>query len=164
MGDAGDVPEVRPPTIDDICRICRALDEAGARYVLIGGFAVILHGGLRTTKDIDLLVDPEPANVERLKRALSVLEDDAAREIDPGDLRKYAVVRVADEGLVDLLAAAGGVTWRDAQSSAVRMDLEGTPVLVADVDTLIRTKRTVRPSDAADRAWLESLREDQHGR
>jgi hypothetical protein len=76
VGDAGDVPEVRPPTVDDIRRICRALDEAGARYVLIGGFAVILHGGLRTTKDIDLLVDPDPANVDRLKRALSVLEDD----------------------------------------------------------------------------------------
>ena len=164
MGDAGDVPEVRPPTIDDIRRICRALDEAGARYVLIGGFAVILHGGLRTTKDIDLLVDPEPANVERLKRALSVLEDDAAREIDPGDLRKYAVVRVADEVLVGLLAAACGVTWSDAQPSAVRMDLEGTPVFVADVDTLIRTKRTVRPSDAAVRAWLESLRDAGRGR
>jgi hypothetical protein len=41
------------------------------------------------------------------------------------------------------------------------MDLEGTPVIVADVETLIRTKRTVRPSDAADRAWLESLRESR---
>jgi hypothetical protein len=161
VGDAGDVPEVRPPTIDDIRRICRALDEAGARYVLIGGFAVVLHGGLRTTKDIDLLVDPEPANIERLKRALSVLEDDAAREIDPADLRRYSVVRVADEVLVDLLASACGVTWNDAQRSAVRMDLEGTPVIVADVETLIRTKRTVRPSDAADRAWLESLRESR---
>ncbi len=164
MGDAGDVPEVRPPTIDDIRRICRSLDETGARYVLIGGFAVILHGGLRTTKDIDLLVDPEPANVERLKRALSVLEDNAAHEIDPGDLRKYSVVRVADEVMVDLLAVACGVTWSEAQASAVHMDLEGTPVLVADVDTLIRTKRTVRPSDAADRAWLESLRKDPHAR
>ena len=69
MDDEPDVPEVRPPTIDDVRRICRALDEAGARYVLIGGFAVILHGGERTTKDIDLLVDPDPENVERLKRA-----------------------------------------------------------------------------------------------
>jgi len=153
------VPEVRPPTIDDIRRICRSLEEAGARYVLIGGFAVILHGGVRTTKDIDLLVDPEPANVELLKRALSILEDDAAREIEPGDLQTYSVVRVADEVLVDLLAAACGVTWSEAQSSAVRMDLEGTPVIVADIETLIRTKKTVRPSDAADRAWLESLRE-----
>jgi hypothetical protein len=163
VDDAADVPEVRPPTIDDIRRICRALDDAGARYVLIGGFAVILHGGLRTTKDIDLLVDPSPANVERLKRALSVLEDDAAREIDPDDLEKYAVVRVADEVLVDLLAAACGVTWSEASPSALRMDLDGTPVIVADIETLIRTKRTVRPSDAADRAWLESLRTSESG-
>ena len=70
MDEEPDVPEVRPPTIDDIRRICRALDEAGAHYVLIGGFAVILHGGLRTTKDIDLLVDPEPANVAHTLRAL----------------------------------------------------------------------------------------------
>ena len=159
MDEQPGVPEVRPPTIDDIRRICRSLEEAGARYVLIGGFAVILHGGVRTTKDIDLLVDPEPANVELLKRALSILEDDAAREIEPGDLQTYSVVRVADEVLVDLLAAACGVTWSEAQSSAVRMDLEGTPVIVADIETLIRTKKTVRPSDAADRAWLESLRE-----
>jgi predicted nucleotidyltransferase len=153
-----DGPEVRPPTIGDVRRICHALDEAGARYVLIGGFAVILHGGERTTKDIDLLVDPEPDNVERLKRALSVLEDDAAREIDPDDLKKYRVVRVADEVMVDLLATACEVTWSEASASAVRVDLQGTPVTYADVDTLIRTKRTVRPSDAADRAWLESLR------
>lgn len=158
MDDEPDVPEVRPPTIDDVRRICRALDEAGARYVLIGGFAVILHGGERTTKDIDLLVDPEPENVERLKRALSVLEDDAARDIDPDDLQKYRVVRVADEVMVDLLAAACEVTWSEASASAERIDLQGTPVVYADVATLIRTKRTVRPSDAADRAWLESLR------
>jgi hypothetical protein len=73
-------------------------------------------------------------------------------------------VRVADEVLVDLLAAACGVRWTDARSSAVRMDLDGTPVLVADIDTLILTKRTVRPSDAADRAWLESLRDARRGR
>ena len=160
MGEEPDVPEVRPPTLDDVRRICRALEEAGARYVLIGGYAVILHGGERTTKDIDLLVDPEPANVERLKRALSVLEDDAASEIAPGDLQKYRVVRVADEVMVDLLAAACAVTWSEASESALRVDLEGTPVIVADAETLIRTKDTVRPSDAADRAFLEAVRDN----
>lgn len=157
MDQGGDVPEVRPPTIDDVRRICRALQDAGARYVLIGGFAVILHGGHRTTKDIDLLVEPTPENVARLKQALSVLEDDAAREIGLDDLQTYSVVRVADEVMVDLLAAACGVTWSEAQSSAKRIDLDGTLVLVADRQTLIRTKRTMRPSDAADRAWLEAL-------
>jgi hypothetical protein len=156
-----DVPEVRPPTVDDIRRICRSLDEAGARYVLIGGFAVILHGGVRTTKDIDLLVDPEPENVERLKRALSVLEDNAATEIDAADLQKYTVVRVADEVMVDLLAGACGVTWAQASQSAKVVDLDGVRVIVADRATLIRTKQTTRPSDAADRAWLETIADDE---
>jgi hypothetical protein len=156
VGQEPDVAEVRPPTVDDVRRICRALEEAGARYVLIGGFAVIFHGGERTTKDIDLLVDPASENVARLKQALAVLEDNAAAEIDPADLERYAVVRVADEVMVDLLAAACGVTWLDAIPSALRVDLEGTTVVVADRSTLIRTKQTARPSDAADRAWLEA--------
>jgi predicted nucleotidyltransferase len=160
VDDEPDVPEVRPPTLEDVRTVCRALQEAGARYVLIGGFAVILHGGERTTKDIDLLVDPDPENVERLKRALSVLEDNAAGEIDRGDLRKYRVVRVADEVMVDLLAAACAVTWAEASKTALRIDLDGTPVVVADADTLIRTKRTIRPSDAADRSFLEALRDE----
>lgn len=74
MAHEPDVPEVRPPTLDDVRRICHALHDARARYLLIGGFAVILHGGQRTTKDIDLLVNPAPDNVARLKSALSILE------------------------------------------------------------------------------------------
>lgn len=157
MDQERDVPEVRPPTIEDVRRICRALADAEARYVLIGGFAMILLGGERTTKDIDLLVDPAQDNVARLKKALSILEDDAARDIEPGDLEKYTVVRVADEVMVDLLAAACGVTWAQASQTAEHRDLDGVPVIVADPATLILTKRTIRPSDAADRAWLAAL-------
>jgi hypothetical protein len=157
VGDDPDGPEVRPPTVGDVRRVCAALHREGARYVLIGGFAVILHGGERTTKDIDLLVDASPENVARLKKALAVLEDDAARDIEPTDLERYTVVRVADEVMVDLLAAACGVTFAEANASAETVDLDGTAVRVADRRTLIRTKQTVRPSDAVDRAWLQAL-------
>ena len=44
----------------DRTRLGSALNGAGARYLLIGGFAVIARGGTRTTKDIDLLIDPHP--------------------------------------------------------------------------------------------------------
>jgi len=159
VDDAGP-PQVRPPTVADLTRICAALHREGARYLLIGGFAVILHGGERTTKDIDLLVDPGPENVSRLKKALSILEDDAASEIELTDLEKYVVVRVADEVMVDLLAAACGVTWEEARASAESIEIQGVAVLVADKRTLIRTKNTVRPSDAADRAWLQALIEE----
>ena len=57
MDDPNDRAYSRAPTVEDVIQICRKLNEADARYVLIGGFAVILHGSGRTTKDIDLLVD-----------------------------------------------------------------------------------------------------------
>ena len=47
----------REPQLDDLARLRRALNAHHVRYVLIGGFAVIAHGGGRTTKDIDLLID-----------------------------------------------------------------------------------------------------------
>ena len=62
---------------EDLVRVCRALNEARARYVLIGGFAVVAHGGGRFTKDIDFLVDDDPANVARVTAALGVLADNA---------------------------------------------------------------------------------------
>ena len=100
MDDTHDGPYAREPQIEDLVRICRALNEAGARYILIGGFAVIAHGGARTTKDIDLLVDASPENVARVKRALPILEDHAVDEVVDTDVARYTVVRVADEIVV----------------------------------------------------------------
>ena len=60
MDDAHEGAYAREPQIEDLARICRSLNETGARYLLIGGFAVIARGGARTTKDIHLLVDASP--------------------------------------------------------------------------------------------------------
>lgn len=40
--------------------VFRALNDSGARYVTVGGFAVLLQGALRTTADLDLMIDLEP--------------------------------------------------------------------------------------------------------
>lgn len=106
MDDAHDGPYAREPQVEDLARIARALNDAGAHYILIGGFAVIAHGGARTTKDIDLLVDAAPENIARVKQALRVLEDRAVDEVADGDVARYTVVRVADEVVVDLMARA----------------------------------------------------------
>jgi hypothetical protein len=60
LDDGDDDRYAREPEPGDVVRICRALNDAGARYLLIGGFAVIAHGAGRFTKDIDLLIDAEP--------------------------------------------------------------------------------------------------------
>ena len=158
MDDAHDGPYARDPQIEDLLRICAALNAAGARYLLIGGFAVIARGGARTTKDIDLLIDPSPENVTRVKQGLQVLEDRAVNEVADDDVARYAVVRVADEVVVDLMALACGVDYAEAARDVEILDVEGVSIPVASIETLIRTKNTPRPSDAADRLFLEELR------
>lgn len=157
MDDPHDGQYAREPQVEDLARICQSLNDAGARYLLIGGFAVIARGGARTTKDIDLLIDPSPANVALVKKALQILEDHAVDQVADDDVARYAVVRVADEVVVDLMAAACDVDYGEAARDVETLTIGGVSVPVASLQTLIRTKNTKRPSDAADRVFLEEL-------
>ena len=163
MDDPNAGAYAREPQAEDVARICQALNAEGARYVLIGGFAVIAHGGVRTTKDIDLLIDPHPENVALVKAALGILADNAAAEILDDEMERYAVVRIADEVVVDLMAKACGVTYDEAIVDAVIVSLGQVQIPVASPRTLLRTKDTVRPSDAVDRRFLEWLIHEDRG-
>jgi len=165
VDDQDDGRRARAPEPADVVRICRALNEAGARYLLIGGFAVVAHGAGRFTKDIDLLVDDARENVARVKLALAVLADNAASEVAEDDVQRHAVVRVADEVIVDLMGSACGVTYAEAARDAESLERDGVLIPVASPAALIRMKDTPRPQDAIDRAFLEGLlRERAAGR
>ncbi|MEA2164267.1 MAG: hypothetical protein QOK37_2394 [Thermoanaerobaculia bacterium] len=77
MDDQDDRGYSRAPELEDLLSLCKGLNEAQVRYVLIGGFTVILHGFVRATKDIDLLVDASVDNIQRLKRGMAGLPDNA---------------------------------------------------------------------------------------
>jgi hypothetical protein len=157
VADPDDPAYARAPEPDDVIRICRALNAAGAQYVLIGGFAVIAHGASRFTKDIDLLVADDVDNIARVRTGLAVLADNAAADVQDTDVRDHVVVRVADEVVVDLMGRACGLTYADVMNDAEFIDLGDVRVPVASPATLIRTKDTYRPQDAIDRGFLEDL-------
>ena len=156
MDDTHDGSYAREPQLDDLIRLARALNAHKVRYVLIGGFAVIAHGGGRTTKDIDL-IDATPDNVARVRESLQILEDKAVNDVADEDVARYSVVRVADEIVVDLMAKACGVDYSDASRDAVSITFGDVAIPVASPRTLVRTKNTLRPSDAADRQFLQVL-------
>jgi predicted nucleotidyltransferase len=147
----------RAPEPEDVTRLCRALNQAGARYVLIGGFAVAAYGAARLTKDVDLLVDDDPVNVERVKRALAILTDNAAADVAATDVRDHVVVRVADEIVVDLMGRACGLSYADVAEDIEHLEVDGVSIPVPSPAMLMRTKDTFRPQDALDRAFLERL-------
>jgi hypothetical protein len=144
----------RIPREDDLVALCRALNTCGARYLVVGGFAVIHHGYLRATEDIDLLLDGELDNQARVKKALETLPDKAILELGEDDLRDYTVVRVSDEILVDLMISACGIDYAEASKSIEIAEVEGVPIPFADVHLLLRMKQTHREKDAEDRVFL----------
>ena len=87
----------RAPERKDLVELCRELHQRGARFMVVGGFAIILAGYPRTTGDIDILIDTDLENEARVYEALATLPDGCVRELEAGEVEKYTVVRVADE-------------------------------------------------------------------
>lgn len=148
--------ESRPPTEEDFISLCRALNQAGARYVVVGGFAVIHAGYPRFTADVDLVVDVSPENEQRVFQALSTLPDGAVNELQPGDIEAFVVVRVADEITVDLMAKATSLDYNDLITNSRVENLDGVEIPFASHEDLWRMKRnTHREKDRGDLYFLK---------
>lgn len=65
----------RAPTQEDFVKLCARLNELGARYIVIGGFAIITAGYPRSTMDIDFAIDTSLENEALVYRALEILPD-----------------------------------------------------------------------------------------
>jgi hypothetical protein len=150
-------PECREPTVEDLVRLCRVLNEVGAKYVVVGGFAIRAAGFSRTTLDIDLLVETGPENEARVFQGLMSLPDQAARELKVGDVEQHGVVRVADEILVDLMRSGCDVRYAEARSDAHLVEVDGVAIPFASPLTLWKMKQTHREKDIPDRMFLRQL-------
>jgi len=118
----------RPPTVKDLALLCAELNRQGARYVVVGGFAIMQAGYYRSTDDIDLLIETTADNEARVINALLVLPDKAAAELKPGEVGQYGVVRVGDDVLVDLMKSGCGVTYAEAIKDAVLYEVDGVRI------------------------------------
>jgi hypothetical protein len=147
--------ESREPTVEDLRNLCRELNLRGAKYVVIGGFAIRAANYLRQTMDVDLMVAADAENEAKVFSALSTLPDNAVRELQPGELQQYNVIRVADEILVDLLRSAGGIDYAEAAKDVVVREVDGVPIPFASPRLLWRMKiGTHREKDALDLLFL----------
>ncbi len=149
---------------DRFIELLGALHREKVDYVLIGGYAVILHGLPRVTEDIDLFVRPDGENVDRLRRSLvSVFNDESIREITLDELERYPVIRYGspDGFYIDLIVKIGDVFAYDDIAFEIRQ-IQGTPVRLATPSSLYTMKKdTVRPIDRRDAEFLRSLVEKE---
>lgn len=141
-----------------LLKVCALLNAGRVRYVVIGGFALALHGYPRLTKDVDILIEPTLDNATRTLKALEGLRWGISRELTPEEVITKPFTIVGDDPRVDILTLAGRVRYADAAPQIQTLEIEGVAVPVPDIDTLIRTKQTDRTRDKADVEELERIK------
>ena len=140
-----------------VARVCALLNAAGARYVVVGATAMQLWGTSRSTRDIDILIEPTLDNAERVLQALGSLPFGVATEILPAEVIARPVTMIGDTPNVDVLTRAWNLRWDEAQRGFAVFDVEGVPIPTASVAHLIASKQTGRAQDIADVQLLQAL-------
>ncbi len=151
------MPKRTPGTDNRLLRVCRLLNAARVRYLVAGGVAANLHGSVRATKDVDVLVPPDEQNMARLLDALSNLPWGLARELDAAEIARKPITIIGDDPRVDVLTVAWSVTFAKAWPRRLVRRIQGVRVPVLSLADLLESKRTGRASDQADIEVLEAL-------
>lgn len=158
----------------DLPRIVAALDRCGVRYVLVGGMCGTLHGMVDyRTQDVDLLVQENADNLDRLAMALTALGAVPSRTTDRrpitgSDLAGTSTQWDTDAGQVDVLVSAAWpnesiVIYADIHRRAELFDAGGVTVPAASLDDVIRMKEAAdRYKDHLALPELRRLRGDRY--
>ena len=147
----------------DPVRLARALNHAGARYLVIGGFAVIVHQYVRATEDTDLLIPADADNVAPLRLAFSELEARVRHTGEPPTEAEFAVaahLRLdTSAGTVDLIREGDPpLDFGSGLDGRLDVELDGVKIPVAGLPLLTRLKRLAnRPQDRVDLDELERI-------
>ena len=156
----------------NVRELFKALFDTDVEYVVVGGLAVIMHGHLRATRDLDLVIGLRPDNCANATKALSdiglrprlpvTLADfaDPATRKDWVENRNMMVLQLWDpanpERSVDVFVREP-FDFGAMLADATIKDLDGVPVHVASIRHLIALKQVAgRPLDLDD---IEALRE-----
>jgi hypothetical protein len=145
-----------------------ALTGHGVDFVVVGGIAATLYGSDRTTFDLDIWPDQDPANLQALGRALADMdarlrgvEDDVPFVPDERTLTHVELLTLDTSfGPLDVLMRPdGSPPYRLLRGRAERVDVGTVAVLVASIDDLLAMKRAAgRAKDELDVETLEAIK------
>ena len=154
--------------------VFRILNEAGVHYLVVGGLAVVAHGYVRLTADVDLVLDMETENLERAVSALSALRYRPRAPVPFADFTNPERRRewTRDKGLrvfslhspdhpateIDLFVESP-FDFASARARGVQMEIApGLPATFVGLDDLLAMKREAgRPVDRLDVEQLTRL-------
>jgi hypothetical protein len=142
----------------DFKELLELLNARGVEYLIVGGYAMALHGKPRYTGDMDIFVRPTHENAEKIVGVLGEfgfgsLGLKTSDFVEPGSVVQLGVPPVR----IDFLTTLSGVEWADAWASREKGTFSGVEMPYIGLTELRRNKEaTGRPQDHVD---LNSLRD-----
>lgn len=148
------------PLVEDFRDLLVAFADGGVEFVLIGGWALALHGYARGTDDMDVFVRASHDNAQRVFKALATFGAPlAAHGVTPSlfEQQGYGYRMGIKPNLIEVLTTIDGVDFDTALDGAKTFVLDGRRIHFIGRAALMQNKRAAgRPKDLADLAWLES--------
>ena len=137
----------------------RCLNRAGVDYIMVGGWAVNLHGYVRATIDLDIWILADQENARKVYAALGEFGAPLG-QVKPEDFAQDGTIFQIGVApcRIDVINKIDGVKYAEASPRAVQKTIEGVPVRIISREDLIANKRASgRTKDLADAEILEGL-------
>jgi len=148
---------------EDYKDILLALSVEKVSFLLVGAYALAVHGYPRATMDMDIWIMPSPQNADAVLRALQRFGA-PLHKLTKEDLQNDDTVfqiGVAPRR-IDLITSASGLQFEEAYGRSLLVKIEGIEVRIPAIDDLIKNKRASgRTKDLADAEALKSLRNSE---
>jgi predicted nucleotidyltransferase len=155
--------------VSDINRLLQRLCDAEIDFVIVGGFAAMLHGSSLLTRDLDVCAVLTRENVAKLREILGDLHPEhrlTSQKLsfldnpDP-DVNVLNLYLRTDFGPVDFLSSITGVgDFANVRANAIEVELFGRRCHVMSLDDLIRAKEAIgRDKDVQAVIQLRAIRE-----
>lgn len=143
------------------------LAKSEVHFIIVGGIAVTLHGYVRLTEDVDILIESSSGNVEQLLTVLSRYGEGFAAELSIDDFDdSEGAIRIVEESehcQIDIFTRMSGKRFADIIGDADTFELQGLNLRYASKNALIAWKeKSVREKDRLDAIALRRLQREPH--
>ena len=141
---------------DDFRDFLKLLNEHGVRYLVVGAFAVAVHGYPRNTGDIDIWIERTPENARRMADVLAEFGFGSLGLKDSDFLQRDQIIQLGfPPNRIDILTDVSGASFGECYPQRVEKELDGVTVAFVGRECLRRIKKaSARSQDLAD---LENL-------
>lgn len=143
-------------------KLLAKLARADVKFIIVGGVAVALNGFVRTTEDVDILIEASADNIAQLLAELRGFGEGHARELSPTDFNdSEGSIRIIEDFPLDVFTIMRGKHYADLVGASKTTRIDDVEVRYLNAEALIALKSdSQRDQDRIDVSALQSLQEE----